>query len=1020
MKTGTVEIAFFTKQGTRTGALLRSLPALLLRLFCCFPVALPAQNNPHPAFRQYSTGDGLSSSEIYDILQDRDGYIWISSDNGVSRFDGYSFRNYSVKDGLLENVIFRMQLDTAGRLWMQAMGGNLYYLNGDTILPYWNNQVLKEFEGGSDVYPGFIVEGAGETVHVAAWGYGILSVSRDGAVKTYSREESEYFQVFEKNGYAISSSNLKKSELKSFSINLGKSPDQSFSIPVYFYVPGAIWPFPKTFYSKVGRQFEAFLLAPGQYLLKIADEVWYLNNGIVQWQHHFPQVLDHACLMTNGQLWLGLYGQQGLKIYPSIDAFRTAEANTWLPGESVSYFMEDREGGIWIATNKNGVFYTPADALQVYDTETGLSNENVTALSIATDRELYVGLGNGDVWQLDHQLEKLEQLPGLPTLDFIQDLHYDRQNNRLWAGNSILYFLQNTHWLRKEVDYQNRLRSFGNRIAESPDGKRLWVSGHVGFLGLEGANSTPANIQIGYDKRTYAVQEDYAGNVWVGRPKGLFEWKNGALHERQNLHPAFSLRVEDIALMPDSTLVVATKGGGVVFWKGTQFEQLTTNQGLSADMLECLHVDAQGVVWAGTLNGLNRISGAWGKRQVEQLTVSHGLPSNEINGIRTSGETVWVATSKGLARFSSKKNNPFSPRPILESVLANNQAVDLAPIVQLRPNQNNLSINFLALNYKMNGKIRYRYRMDGGLWTQTPNRAVNFAELPPGERLFEVQAQNEDGVWSESAVLRFVIQPPWWATWWARTAAFLAAFLLVLSVYKYRTGQLKKENKTQRQMAELERAALQAQMNPHFIFNCLNSIQNFILQNEKEAAILYLGRFAGLVRSMLNASVAGQIMLEEEVQLLNNYLELEKLRFKNRFTFEVETEPGLDRFETMIPPLLVQPYVENAVQHGISGRTEGGKIAIFFSKKTNWLEVTIRDNGAGMEPANRKNAPLKTYKSFGMSITRNRLELLSDSKGKSQVNTQTLYDENGRVCGTEVFIQIELGEKMQLHKNANL
>lgn len=1008
METAHPDTAFLPKQVAFPQGLFHSLPALLLGLLFCFPGWLSAQNNPHPAFRQYSTDNGLSSSEIYGILQDRQGYIWISSDNGISRFDGYGFRNYSVKDGLLENVIFRMQLDTAGRLWMQAMGGNLYYLEGDTILPYWNNRVLKDFKGGSDVYPGFIVEGAGETVHISAWGFGILSISRDGAVKTYSQDEPEYFQVFEKNGYAISSSNLKKSELKSFKINQGKSPGQIYSIPVFFYVPGAVWPFPEIFYAGIGRQFEAFLLAPGQYLLKIADEVWYIKNGNVYWQHHFPQVIDHAGLMTNGQLWLGIYGQKGLKIYPSVDAFRTNEANTWLSGESVSYFMEDREGGIWIATNKNGVFYTPADALRVYDRATGLRDEKVTALTIKNDRELYVGMGNGEVWQLNHQYEKLNQLPGLPTLHFIQDLHYDRQNNRLWAGNSILYFFQNDQWFRKEVDYRNRLLSFGNRITESPDRTGLWVSGHGGFMSLEGANSALGTAQIGYDQRTYAVQEDYAGRVWVGRPKGLFEWKNGALHERQNLHPAFSLRVEDIALMPDSTLAIATKGGGVVFWKAKQFEQLTTDQGLSADMLECLHADAQGIVWAGTLNGLNRISGSWGKRRVEQITVSHGLPSNEINRIRTVGETVWVATSGGLVRFSSKKYNPFSPKPILESVLANNRAVDLTQAPHLRPNQNNLSINFLALNFKMNGQIQYRYRMDGGLWTQTPNRAVNYAELPPGKRMFEVQAQNEDGVWSESTALDFVIEPPWWATWWVRAGAFIAAFLLIFGLYKYRTGQLKKENITQRQITELERAALQAQMNPHFIFNCLNSIQNFILQNEKEAAILYLGRFASLIRSVLNASVAGKIMLEEEVQLLNNYLELEKLRFKNRFSFTVEVAEDLDRFETMIPPLLMQPYVENAVLHGISGRTSGGKVAVWFSKKANLLVVSIQDNGAGLHLKNMQDNKPKTHKSFGMTITKHRLELLATGKEKSQVNIKTRYDENGGVAGTEVSIHIEL------------
>ena len=156
---------------------------------------LSAQNAPHPSFRQYTTSDGLASSEVYWILEDRKGFIWISSDNGASRFDGYRFRNFGLKDGLKENVIFVMQLDTMGRVWMQAMSGNLYYMDGDTILPYWNNGVLNNFKDRRDYSMGFIVEGAGETVHIATLGYGVITISKDGKAKTYDHPEPAHRQA---------------------------------------------------------------------------------------------------------------------------------------------------------------------------------------------------------------------------------------------------------------------------------------------------------------------------------------------------------------------------------------------------------------------------------------------------------------------------------------------------------------------------------------------------------------------------------------------------------------------------------------------------------------------------------------------------------------------------------------------------------------------------------------------------------------------------------------------------------
>ncbi|MDQ3142469.1 MAG: histidine kinase [Bacteroidota bacterium] len=324
--------------------------------------------------------------------------------------------------------------------------------------------------------------------------------------------------------------------------------------------------------------------------------------------------------------------------------------------------------------------------------------------------------------------------------------------------------------------------------------------------------------------------------------------------------------------------------------------------------------------------------------------------------------------------------------------------------------ENNVSFDFLAMNYKMNGRIPYRFRINGGEWTHTFNTSLTFSELSPRDRLLEIQAQNEDKHWSESAKLLFIIHPPWWMTGWASILFAFIALGFLLWFYYYRIHRLKKAYKIKMRIKQLERAALQAQMNPHFIFNCLNSIQNYIYKNEKDEAIKYLGSFAGLVRSMLNASVAGKISLDEEIKLLQHYLELEKARFKNKFDFEIKTSEGLDLYENMIPPLLVQPYIENAVKHGIFGRDSGGMISVFFKMRDKLLEVMISDNGNGNLEDSRKSNQSINHKSFGMSITQNRLELLAEYDKNSPVVIKTLFDDKAKKCGTSVFIQIGLTE----------
>jgi len=957
----------------------------------------------HPTFRQYTTEDGLASSEVYCILQDKKDYIWISTDNGVSKFDGYGFYNYGVIEGLKENVVFAMQLDTLGRVWMQAQSGNLYYLEGDTILPYWNNEVLTENKNRPDWSKGFIVEGAGKTVHVSSLNGGILTISNNGQVSTLPGDTTNGYRFFEKNSILLKS--LVWNDTK-------QQPAENLDYTLRFITPAGTWDCPQlNLTEKTGQAPVAFRLAEGQYLLKIYNDLWYLENGHVKWHRYFPFAILYAQKMNDGKLYLGLHRYQGLRVYPSTEALFQDKGTTWLPGQSVSYFIEDRQGGHWFATNENGVFYTPADAFDVYDTESGLPDNKVTAISLEGEEQAFAGLGNGEVWKLGQGTGTWDKLPAFPGSGAVRDLFYDSDNNKLLAGANGLYVYSDGFW-KQIKDIQNgKVSSMGNRITRSPTNGRLWSCDHNGFMANDLQSLAPLSLLTGYGHRTYIVQEDFSGRVWVGSPTGLFEWENDSLASRQNLHPAFDLRVEDIALMPDSTLAVATKGGGVVFWKNGKSEQITTSQGLTADMLECIHASSDASVWAGTLNGLNRISGSWGSREVEQITTAHGLPSNEINRVATWGDRVWVATSKGLVSFLPKEKNLTATSPILSALLANNVPMPLATPLRLYHNQNNLTIRFFAINYKMNGKIPYRYRMGSNAWTTTLSRSANFPALPPGERRFEVQAQNEDGVWSKSTVLQFEILPPWYDTWWARSLGLLVAALLALGFYNYRTRQLKEAHRIQLQMVELERSALQAQMNPHFIFNCLNSIQNFILQNEKADAIQYLGSFAALVRSMLNASVAGKISLAEEIKLLNNYLSLEKLRFKNRFDYVVGVAPDMDVFEVKFPPLLVQPYVENAVLHGIAGRERGGRVEVFFKKKKNQLEVTIQDNGLGIPPDKDRYKPTRAHRSVGMSITQNRLKLLADGRMGNKVKIGPLQNESGKVEGTEVVIYIGLTEK---------
>jgi ligand-binding sensor domain-containing protein len=992
---------------------------LLLSILLCSTL-LPAQNTPHPSFRHFTTDDGLPSPEVYSLLQDRQGYIWISTDNGVSRYDGYEFRNFSVKDGLMEHVIVRLQLDDLGRVWMLSLSCNLYYVEGEKVFPYWNNNVIAGFQDKIGKSAGFVVEGAGDTIHVGTWGAGMITIAKNGSTKNYSQEEACYIMTIEKGAYFVPAF-YRNPDYKVATDFTNELTLQKRCYPLYFQSESALWSYRNLQYSKQeGFNANSVLrLKNGLYLYMRYQDAWLISHGAEARYHYFPQEVIYANQMKNGQLFIGLHQHEGLRVYETVEDFFKNKFSTWLPGQSVSYFIEDREGGKWFATNDNGLYYAPANTIEVYDRETDLPDEKVTAITIKNERELYVGLNSGEVFHLDIPESQWTKLPPVPKTAFIRDLYYDQHTASLWAGRFDLYCLENDNWISKGLTTATGLFSVSNRITTNPDGHRLWGCNQFGFLGLKLPGAIPDISLRGQNQRTFIVREDYDQRIWVGQTKGLFEWKNDSLYSRSSLHPAFALRVEDIALAPDSTLLVGTKGGGVVFWRNNRFEQFTTSEGLTSDMIECVYVDGKGVAWVGTLNGLNRISGNWDQRKVEQITIAHGLPSNEINRIVSWKNIIWIATNKGLVRLEEKPYKLFSPKPILTSVLTGKRPLNLAIFNRIAFRENNLTFNYLALNFKLAGQITYRSRMDGSEWSMAKSMSQVIPALPAGNHVFEVQAQNEDGVWSEGTFFRFYIRPPWWQTWWFRSVVILLIASIVYGVFRYRTRQLKHENELQKQMTALKHSALQAQMHPHFIFNCLNSIQNFILQNEKEEAIYYLGSFAKLVRGMLNASTSGKISLEDELELLKNYLALEQLRFKNSFSYEINTAEGIDTYDLEIPPLLVQPYVENAVLHGVSGKETGGKVTVFFEVKGDFLEVTITDNGKGLSGNQVQQGIVKKHKSVGMTITHDRLELLFGKKEGDIVKTRNLFDEEGHISGMEVTIQIGLATENTATNMAN-
>ena len=411
---------------------------------------------------------------------------------------------------------------------------------------------------------------------------------------------------------------------------------------------------------------------------------------------------------------------------------------------------------------------------------------------------------------------------------------------------------------------------------------------------------------------------------------------------------------------------------------------------------------------------------------IQKISLAQGLPTLEVNCLVVRNNDLFVGTSKGLAMLPIQNiiaaTSQNTPTPlIIKNIKINRQDTTVAQYYDLNYRQNNVDIEFVALSFKSDKNIKYDYKMISSndisdtIWHSVQDLHKEFSLLPAGQYKFSLRAFDIDGYATKSIKpIIFIIHPPFWNTVWFKILFSLSLFFAIVLFLYLRTINIKKKEaektKINKKFAELELNALQAQMNPHFVFNALSAIQNFILNNNTEEAADYLSRFSRLMRLFLESSRNKYIALSEEKVLLEYYIQLEQLRFKDKFTYQIilEEEVSLD---TEIPSLLLQPFVENAINHGlVYKKTNDGYVNINFRKENNKLICMVEDNGIGREKAAEvKNNSLKPYKSRGTEITDERLrslELIENTKIDVEIFDK--IDENRVPQGTKVTIVMYL------------
>lgn len=893
-------------------------------LFC----SLHAQKNPQPHFVQYTTQDGLPSSKIHSLLEDSRGYIWIGTDNGASRFDGYEFKNYGANEGMTRGIVLNIVEDIKGRIWFESSTGEAfkYDFQSDTIVSNKYDCLVKELE-------------------LAKRNSNELDGKLPCILESFNFGEDAEFQIIEN--------------------------DQT-------------------------------LVTWGYY-------VHCIYNSKFIWSSSFSKPIAGIFKSSNENILLSHNNGMGVSVFSNLDSLKKASYTTYLNGYSISKHIEDKNHGLWFASPEDGIFYCPNPEMLIYDERYGLPNKSVVACTFKNENEIFVGNFNGYISTINIAENEISNSITRLSMHDNYILHYDSYQKALyegfckWDGNSWI-------WPERQIDISGslekiRLYDLDKIIKVSPE--EYYGVNKNGIHHLDGKNnfvSSPLK-SIG-DKETYSIYKNSNDQIWVGNESGLHYLVDSQLVKNPMRFPILNKRIEDIQELDDGKLVLGIEGDGIALWKDNEIFIFGDEDGLPANMIEDIYVDNNNTIWVATLNGLSKINfDSDGNYTTRTFTVSHGLPANEIYRIESYGDQMWLCTAGGLVKFNEPSTAKEVVQPNILSVSMNSSLIQWKTDNEFTYEHNNCVIRFSAINHSLQGNIWYRYRISNQAeWQQTKNRTAIYTSLIPMEYAFEVQSKNEDEFWSESSIYSFTIKPPWWQTKWFSSFVILTLGYFGYLIAIYRNRRFKKELEIKRHLDALEKSALQAQMNPHFIFNCLNSIQNFILKNEKKKAVQYLARFAKLVRSQLQASVDGKINLTEEIGLLDNYLALEQERFNNSFEYNIIASEDLDPITIEIPPSLIQPFVENAIVHGLEPNSKNGKVSVGFCKIGDDLVVKIRDNGSGIQTQNNSKT-IRRHKSLGSKLTQRRLTLINDQNNEP-IQYKNLINELGEIEGTEVTLKI--------------
>lgn len=931
----------------------------------------------------YTINEGFPSNTIYSANQDEKGYLWFTTDVGIVKYDSHKFELFNTENGLSDNEVFQMKTDFKRRTWLLTLNGKLSFIYKNKIYNETNSTLIKQASGSGIVAD--LYEDSQHFIYITFRNAEITIIKPNNKVTKLKTLKNSLAGVWKYNNQLnmITGEGILNSNTQKF-IN----PFDKFS----FY---------KIYHTSFGDYLSdtniLFEIDAHNFIKKVE-----LPNK--------PEILN-IYVENENKIWIcarnGLYfldNNQLKKIF--------------FKDYAVTSIVKDFEGGYWVSTLKNGLFYVPS--FDILIDKMGIENQlKLNSISINSKKEIWVG-GDNNNYFIKKPKKTFETKTAFANKkkDLVTNIRFYNNNTYVIGKNGV-----------DKIDAKNNVTNYNFSANDILINKKQFFIGYTYIykFPIEGAKNFTSyyiNSKIILNKRATILSEGNDDQVWIGTNFGLFQYtKKDSISYWGNKSEKYKTSIEDLYYDNVSqTLFVASNSKGIITIKDNKIKHhITSINGLNSNTCNAIKKISATNYLIGTNNGLNLVIFKNKDIEVQNLNAILGLKNNKINDVDFLDNIVYLATDDGLLNFNLRSINDSKNKPKCHITNLKNQNITIKNNFIFPYNKNDISIEYNGISYINQGNLTYYYKLNGqgDQWSSSRETQINYKLLPPKKYTFSVYAIDGFGIKSNIETINFEILPPFWQKWW-----FIVLSLLILSSFlyffiKYRLKKIqarfnqekfiiqneRDKANLEKQMIELEQKALRMQMNPHFIFNALNTIKGYYSEGNDDKASDYISNFSMLLRMLLE-NTEPTIPLFTEIKMLYLYIDLTKIRYKNSFDYTIEVDKKINQDEVLIPTLLLQPIVENAIIHGLSPKKENGQLYISFHKKNNQLECIVKDNGIGRKASVEKQKH-KQHESKAIEITKERLDLLENEENiKSDFIIEDLYDTNNNGIGTIVRITI--------------